>query len=496
MLVDMTRRRRALLAALPALVLIAVACQPEDANRILRSDVPIVLEGADLPDLLGAAPGDIVAFRHVRVEDVPTWQQVPVQVDERAMVDFGTNPSGGQVGGVTNGTIYGNTPRGLSALQYTDPSTFVGADPDATFDADDELAFMLRDAGGSPRADDPPIGNPPGVVAGSGVLVNLTDPLTGKLGWLYLFESASLDPAAGADYVDYDFNLTSGPYKTTYRVDDGPNPETSTVFTDNYEIRYPDRWMDSDWRITAGSASGVDVLDGLKFRFGWTTCGRSNATFIDEEGAFVANIDGPVRAIRSYVGANSGPYTQRTHLFYRARHDIVTDLRVHAIPATYEHYDFSSAAIGMEYRSSEQTSPIVIDGVPDAVSSTIPTWEVVTGGQGTLLMTSTVETSIPGDRNAMSDQFFRDELNSPVQKCWGDDNHFLGATGENSTLAGGVPNTDPAIEAPPALDTFKAIRTIQFDAPIPAGLDPSAFGAAWGAQTAAPVTATASPFVP
>jgi hypothetical protein len=491
----MTRRRRALLATLPALVLIAVACQPEDANRIARSDIPIVLEGVDLPDLLGAAPGDIVAFRHVRVDDVPTWQQVPVQVDERAMVDFGSFPPTAQVGGASNGTIYGNAPSGHTALQYTDTSTFVGADPNTTFDADDELAFMLRDAGGSPRADDPPIGHPAGVLAGSGVRVDLTDPLTGKQGWLYLFESAALDPAAGADYVDYDFNLTSGPYKTTYRTGNGPNPETSIVTTDNYEIRSPDRWMDSDWRVTAGAATGVDVLDGLKFRFGWTTCGRSNATFLDGEGAFVANIDGPVRAIRSYIGANSGPYTQRTHLFYRATHNIVTDLRVHAIPATYEHYDFSSAAIGMQYRSSEQTSPITIDGVPDAVSATIPTWEMVTGAQGTLLMTSAIETTIPGDRNSVSDQFFRDELNSSVNPCWGDDTHFLGASGENSTTSG-IPNTDPDIESPPALDFFKAIRTVQYDAPLAAGLDPATIGAAWGTQMAAPVTATSGPFVP
>ena len=55
---------------------------------------------------------------------------------------------------------------------------------------------------------------------------------TGRRAWL------AFDPAAGKDYVDYDFTLTSGDYKTTYKRADGPNPETSRVVTDAYEIDY------------------------------------------------------------------------------------------------------------------------------------------------------------------------------------------------------------------------------------------------------------------
>jgi hypothetical protein len=47
-------------------------------------------------------------------------------------------------------------------------------------------------------------------VPGSGVAVQLDDPLgDDDQGWMYLFESTTLDPAAGADYVDYDFTLTA-----------------------------------------------------------------------------------------------------------------------------------------------------------------------------------------------------------------------------------------------------------------------------------------------
>ena len=38
---------------------------------------------------------------------------------------------------------------------------------------------------------------------------------TADIGYAYLFKDTSgLDPAAGQDYVDYEFNLTNGPYKT------------------------------------------------------------------------------------------------------------------------------------------------------------------------------------------------------------------------------------------------------------------------------------------
>ena len=59
------------------------------------------------------------------------------------------------------------------------------------------------------------------------------------------------------------------------------------------------------------------MLDGHKAHFWFSICARSNATFAYAEGAFIANIDGPIRAIRSYIGANSGLKTQRTEIFYR-----------------------------------------------------------------------------------------------------------------------------------------------------------------------------------
>jgi hypothetical protein len=471
---ERSRRSRRWLSvpAFLALILVAAAC--DDVNNIVRPDEPVVLTGADLPSLVGTSPDRIVAFAHDRPNSTPTWTQIPVQVDQRKVVDFGAQPPNNTTPGVT-GTVYGTSPIGVTALQYADPNTFVGADPDPTFDADDELVFMSDDGGGTPRATER--SEPAGVVPGSGVRVQLLDSIDhAKLGWVFLFVSdGTLDPSAGRDYVDYDFNLTSGAYKTTYKRADGP-------------IGFGDRWIEDQWRVDAGAATGVDILDGVKARFSLSTCGRSNATFADAEGAFVANLDGPVRAIRSYIGANSGPLTQRTHLMYRDQERAVTNLRVHAIPGIMDFVDYSTDATGMTYANSAHQSGVVIDGAADAITTALPAWELATGAQGSVMVAGRVDTTmIPagGSVDTIADGFYRDELNSPVQQCWGDP-HFLGASGLN--IVTGIPNTDPAMGT---FATFNATRFLRFVAPGATTADT----AVWSNGINVPLTRTVEPYV-
>ena len=277
--------------AVSALAFSVTAC--DFFSSIVRPDEPVVLTGSQLPTLIGQSPSRVVAFVHTRPSSTPTWTQIPVQIDQRKSVGFGTAPTSNATAGV-DGTVYGNGAVGVTAIQYADPNTFVGADPNPNLDADDELVFMVGDGGGNTAADYTQL--PPHVVPGSGVRVRFDDPLAADhQGWAFLFVSdGTLDPAAGQDYVSYQFNLTSGNYKATFKRADGPNPETSVVTTSAYEIRFHDRWIEDDWFVTAGDATGVDILDGEKARFALSTCARSNATFSDAEGAFVANIDGPV----------------------------------------------------------------------------------------------------------------------------------------------------------------------------------------------------------
>jgi hypothetical protein len=195
----------ATLVAVPLSVLLAVSAAA--ANTLGRTADPLILAGDAVPSLLGIAPNEVVAFRYDGA-----WQQIPVQVDERGLVDWGV--------------IYDTTPIGLEVLVYTDEGTFTGSDADPLLDAADEIVVMLRDAGSFA----PLFSEPVGVVAESGVELTADDPLDDGLGVVYLFrQDGTLDPGAGRSYVTYDFGLLSGEYLATYDVNNGPNPEDSRI---------------------------------------------------------------------------------------------------------------------------------------------------------------------------------------------------------------------------------------------------------------------------
>ena len=137
----------------------------------------------------------------------------------------------------------------------------------------------------------------------------------------------------------------------------GPRPETSVVSTDNYQRGFTDRWYDNELRITRGAATGVDILDRHDDQFDSAdaSCIRDQQTFSIGEGAFIVNKDGPVRAIRDFVGANSGPHVQRQHIFYDDLEVINTFLRVHPIPGVVDFFDYSAAGSGLTYENGVMT---------------------------------------------------------------------------------------------------------------------------------------------
>ena len=450
-------------------------------SSLNRPAAPVVLTGSKLNRLGGWASERVVAFRW----SAGAWEQVPVQVDQRKVVPYGSQPSNNTTPGTT-GSVYGNGSGGPSSLQYADPNTWVGEDANPKVDADDEVVFMASDSGGAA-----PEGTaaPGGVVASSGTRITVTDPRSSaEQGWVYLYRSTGgLDPSAGKDYVNYVFTLTSGDYKTKYKRADGPNPETSMVTTPTYSISFTDRWKEVSWKVMATGASHVDVLDGHKNQFAVSECSRSNQTFADAEGAFIANIDGPVRAIRSYVGANSGPLTQSTHLMYRDREDVVTNLRVHPIPAIMDFVDYSAAAQGMKYRSSTKPNGVTIDGLADTVSTALPAWEAVDGPQGRIYSRNTF-TSSDANLKASTTQFYRDQTHPTESQCWGDGSYF-GASG--SYVQAGIGNTDPR-NSPTATVTGR--RITQFLAPAADKTKIASYAADWASDVDAPLTATAEAY--
>ena len=409
---------------LSALVLAGLAALALSGCVAQRPEDPVVLTGDQVPRLIGADPGAVVAFRWLN----DAWHQVPVQVDERAVVDLGT--------------VYNSAPVGITQLTYTDPGTFTGPDPNPKVDGDDEIAFMGIDAG--VRA--PAGSRPPGVVAGSGHEVQITDTVGEPTpAYVYLFrQTGGLDPSAGRRYVSYRFGLRSGDYKTTYKLQQGPNPEDSTVTTDAYTRHFSDRWVDDGITVRAGKASGADILDRHKNLFAPGNCVRSEDTFSAGEGAFTVNKSGPVRALRGYVGANSGPYTQRLHVFYQRREVITTFLRVHSIPSVMDFLDYSPAASGMTYRNNRNTTGVTVDGNPDNVTAGSLTWESVDGSQGGLSSVHVIDTDIPGF--ATTSYYLDDSTptGSAQTQCTGDA-YAYGSSGPWVNQA--IPNTDARLGA-------------------------------------------------
>jgi hypothetical protein len=431
----------------------------------------VVLTGAAVPALQGIAPNRLVAFRFVN----GTWEQIPVQVDERAVLDLATPKH--------------LAPIGKTATFYTDANTWTGADPNANLDADDEISFMVRDANGQARDIDSGgsyVLTQPAHTASSGVEIEVNDPRkVDSAAWVYLFQSdGTLDPAAGAPSISYGYSLNAGDYKTKYNISTGPNPENSRVTTGRYSLHFSDRWITDEMKITAGGGSGADILDRHKSGFAGS-CGRTEDTFSSGPGAMIANKTGPVRAIRSVLGANSGTYTQRDHIMYESRVDVVTYLRVHAIPPLRDWIDYAPAASGMTYRTNVTPAGVTIDGVPDALPTDEVTYQLVSGAPGSVVHTSRFETTIPispGDVKT----FYRDDLTPPETQCTGDAVEY-GASGTQYDKD--VPCTDPAQNC---TDTFTTTRRMTFLGPNTTTNQANTVAA----ETATPLTTTARPFAP
>jgi hypothetical protein len=385
--------------------------QTPSGSTLTRPADAVVVTGQQVSQLNGTAPNRLVAF----ATSGTGWAQIPVQVDERkttSMASIYNLPA--------TQTFYGSSIN-VQVNVYADPNTFTGADTDPNLDADDEIAFMTRDAGG-PRGDRAA----PTGTTGNPVEIKLDDPMAaGQTGYVYLFASnGSLDPGAGKQYVNYQFRLNSGDYRTTYNRTNGPNPENSTVTGASYTTHFSDRWTQDALTSTRGNRPNADLIDRVKYDIE-LACARNENTFNDEEGAFVVNKSGPVRALRSYVGSNSGPNTQNTHAFYDTFSDVRTDLRVHAIPNVRAHVDLSREAFGMTMRTPQNTTGVPIDGQPDNLGTQTPTWWTISGQQGGLAVSARY------DQNATTApvRWYEDNAAAPsVWQCTGD-GEAIGDTG-------------------------------------------------------------------
>ena len=407
----------------------------ESDNSLNRDADPVVITGEKLISLNRVPVKRIVGFRFR-----DGWEQIPIQVDERKYVDFGV--------------VYHGSPCGYGTMAYTDRNTYIGPDTDPDFDSDDELVFMAKDAD-----DCAPLsaGSPSGVLEGTRVEVGIHDPLHDRTVYVYLFKSdGSLTPDAGKDYVTYHFNLMAGPYIPNYSTASGPNLEDSEVYSAYYRTHFSDRYIRDELNIYAGGATGVDILDRHKQMRRLGECYPSEDTFSSGEGAFFTNKDGPVRAIRSYMGCNSGPWAQREHLFYEQRQDTTWYIRVHSIGSLLSLYDYSPEAAGMYYYNDLNQNGVLVDGQPDNVTTGPINWEMLTGMQGTVIISHSIETDDPPFPYT---SYYSDDITPGYTQCTGDAYEYA-TSGIWRTSS--LPNTDPSLGSYQKLSFH---RIVYYEAP-------------------------------
>lgn len=330
---------------------------------------------------------------------------------------------------------------------YADSRTFVGADTNPTYDADDELAFMVSDLGEKSSATAYPTSTLNNFVCE----VKVTDPLNSDLvlGYIYLFlQNGSLSQDAGVDYVSYDFafgnvpnnpnsiNFDTDDYKTTYMeclLDvPGANPENSTITTANYQMGYSQRWTEDVMRITAGNATGTDILDRHQFFVNAGTCTSTEDCFSNSEGAHIAIKDGPIRAIRSVMGAASGVFMQLDALYTACEVNYNMYFRLHPANGFNDVLDMNPAANRMRYFTNQNLSGETIGGNGGSLNTTNPdTWALYSGNQGSLVVvwdyltdmslgTSQQYNNGNGTVNGNVRAYYDDNGNNAVHDCTGD----------------------------------------------------------------------------
>ncbi len=393
------------------------------SNRTLE---PLVLQGSELPQMIGQDPTKIVGFKKV----TGRWLQIPVQADERELKDIVT-----PYGALAANGAYPPSPSNPKIMFYSDAGTFTGADSNTAFDADDELVFMLKDAGGVAWGGR----KPKGTRSFPRIRVSVTDPIDGQTGYIYLFVSdGTLLQNADANYVNYATNL---PATAGFPANlSGTNLENSTVTTAKYGWHFAAEWVSDELRIMSGGAAGIDILDRHKNFFVNGNCSRHEDAFSAAENAFATNKNGAIRAIRSVLGAVSGPLTQRTHLFYEGRQDIYTDLRVHAIGSIYDAFDYNQAASGATYCNNINPNGVIIDGNQDAVTTGDLNWEAVVGAQGSLVILHSRNGTLTNP-DATFNSYYDDNRLAPASNCTGDGQAW-GTSGAGIVFGSGI-CTDP-----------------------------------------------------
>jgi hypothetical protein len=305
-----------------------------------REGEAVVVLGSEFPEYHGKPVLDLVAHRWDAGSG--SFVPVPFQVDPRFEHVFNRGTSDE-----------------FSELLYD-----VLREDDGLLDADDELAFLLRDAG--PRAPAGALG-PPGAEA-LRYEIAVTDPRVGSTTpprWLYLLAGSGLPRSTDA-YVRWDGRRWTG------------------IAADRYRLGYADKWLLTGLVVKTPCGGGVDLLDRIKGRAGFALDRGENEALWNLTSFYLGALVGPVRVIRYVKGAASGFNTIHHDVVYPEYWERHIALRVHAVSDVWLYADLLPRA-GTTFLADTVAAPVAVDGSPDAVPATLPRWAIVRGSAGGLL---------------------------------------------------------------------------------------------------------------
>jgi hypothetical protein len=247
----------------------------------------------------------------------------------------------------------------------------------------DEVVFMARDAGCRVT----PLGGPPGYTKAQEI--EITDPLTGEKGWVYLFSFVDPPPPSSEDLIDYD-------------------PDYDRIRSRYYEagysrIKHDQKAVMEYYSVpTESGEEGVNWFDSAKI---WTriklffSLVRITIHSDDWESWVPAYIDGPIRVVvkkRMHIKIGLGLHTPNVdadlvyypHFFVSAiviaipfNPRIVTSSLEISIGTDLNHH-----ATGMLFWNSENPDPVIVDGRMSpqelAMDMRPDRWRVISGAQG------------------------------------------------------------------------------------------------------------------
>lgn len=325
---------------------------------------PVIVAGEAFPEFNGVPVGELFLFAFDAATD--QWQMISFQIDERD----------------TSGS-------------YFNP------DEEPGLDANDEIAFMAKDAGDralSSWIDD----------ASSQTYtryeIAVRDTSSGEdTAWVYLYRSSTLTPANQTDYVQY----IAGPADAAV---------ADTVEGVTYKIGNSDKnGLPNFMAVTqAGGGTGIDILQKQSIQID-VSIGITLP--LDEENNFVGKDvqvkDGNIRVVRELIndivvlpGQPPAFENLAFPVFYYAftykisgDFDIPQNIDFNGVPISIQRvqqsYNLNPDAVGMKF-FSKNNADVPVDGVPDTVNDDIvpypqeTTWVMITGVQGTFINLYTI----------------------------------------------------------------------------------------------------------